>query len=218
MLRRSRRLLVADLGASHVACGAFSTGSGGKLVLEHLFVDAFSSDVSLDSLWREAVTRSLAKISNDARFRGSLGVTLPGHLAFTKFIKTPAIDRSQRNKVIQFEAAQNIPYPLEEVVWDHLLVSDDGLEVEVVITAVKAETMFGLCAAINAAGRSVTHASASCIALHDAFRYSHPEVQENTLVIDVGARSTHLLFIERGRFFARTLPFGGNAVSQSIAD
>lgn len=218
MLRRSSRLLVADLGASHVACGAFTRRRSGELVLDHLFVDTFSSDVSLDSLWREAVARSLAKISQDARFRGLLAVALPGHLALTKFIKTPAIDRSKRSKVIQFEAAQNIPYPLEDVVWDHLLVSDDGVELEVVITAVKSEMMFGLCAAVNSVGRSVMHASASCIALYDAFRYNYPEVQENTLVMDVGARSTHLLFIERGRFFSRTLPFGGNAVTQGIAE
>ena len=170
MLRRSRRLFVADLGASHVACGVFSTGRSGKLILEHVLVDALSGDVSFDSLWREAVARSFARIAKDARFRGRLALGLPGHVALTKFIKTPAIGPSQRNKVIQFEAAQNIPYPLTDVVWDHLLVSDDGVDIEVVITAVKVETMFGLCAAVNSVGHSVMHANSSCIALHDSFR------------------------------------------------
>ena len=218
MLRRPKRFLVADLGASRITCGAFSTTRDGKLVLEHLFVDTFSGDVSIDSLWREAVARSFAKISQDVRFRGRLSVSLPGHLALTKIIKTPAIDRAKRIKVIQFEAAQAIPYPLEDVVWDYLLVADDGVEVEVVITAAKVDLMFGLCASMNSVGRGVVHASSSCIALHDAFRYNYPEVQENALIIDVGARSTHLVFTERDRFFARTLPFGGNSITQGIAD
>jgi type IV pilus assembly protein PilM len=211
-------MLVADLGSSRISCGAFRLGRDRSLVLEHVFLDALQGDLSLESLWRESVARSLTKISSDRSFRGQLSVALPGHVALTKFIKIPALDRSKRGKVIEFEAAQAIPYPLGEVVWDHRIMAEDRTNLEIVLTAVKADLMLGLCAAVGSTGYSMAQATPSCVALFDAFRYSYPEIHDSTLIVDVGARSIQLLLVESDRFVARTLPFGGNSVSQSIAD
>lgn len=218
MFRRSSRLIVADLGASRVSCGSFRASRDGKLTLEHLFVEKLEGDLSLESLWRESVARTLRKISMDPRFRGQLSVALPGHGALTKFLKTPAIERSKRAKTIQFEASQAIPYPLEEVVWEHLVMVEDREALEIMLTAAKAELMLGLCAAVNSTGYTLVQATPSCLALYDAFRYSYPEIRESTLIIDVGARSTQLLLVGNGRFVGRSLTLGGNSVTQIVAD
>ncbi len=218
MWMRPSRLVVADIGATHVACGVFATGRGGELVIEHCIIEPLEPNLNLESLWREGVARALAKIGQDSRFRGPLRVAVPGHLALTKFIKTPAIAQSKHSKIIQFEAAQNIPFPLDEVVWEHLILTEDDKDLEIMLAAVKTEAMLGLCAAVNSAGYTVSVATPSCLALRDAFRFNYPEIKESTLIMDVGARSTQLLFVEGERLFGRTLPFGGNAVTQCIAD
>src|SRR5262249_44314280 len=49
------------------------------------------------------------------------------------------------------------------------------------------------------------------------FRYSYPNVNECSLLVDIGARTTNVLFIEPRRIFSRSLPIGGSTVTGAIA-
>src|SRR5205085_12699197 len=46
----------------------------------------------------------------------------PGFQVFSKFIKLPPVDTVKVKQMIQYEAQQNIPYPLAEAVWDHQIL------------------------------------------------------------------------------------------------
>ncbi len=37
---------------------------------------------------------------------------------FSKFVKLPPVDATKVTQIIQYEAQQNVPFPLAEVVWD----------------------------------------------------------------------------------------------------
>ena len=210
--------LVVDLGASHVACGRFLTGKGGHLTLEAYRLERFDAEPAGDDRWIEALTQAWGRIVQVPALRGPVAAALPGHLALTKFIKTPAVPHAKRDKIVHFEAAQAIPYPLDQVVWDHLNVGEDDTEVEIMLAAVKSEAIMRLCGAACGLGCPMAHASPSCIALLDTFEVNYPEIRQSTLIVDLGARSTQLLFIDGRRFFARTLAFGGNAVTQAVAE
>ena len=134
---RAPRVLAVDIGAGHVACGVFSVGASGRLVLQQFSLEPHSSDPSHESRWAVEIAQSLGAIGARSRLSGSAAMAVPGHLALTKFIKTPSVAKEKRVKIVSFEAAENIPYPLEEVVWDHLVVADDGFDLEVMLTAVK---------------------------------------------------------------------------------
>jgi type IV pilus assembly protein PilM len=56
------------------------------------------------------------------------------------------------------------------------------------------------------------------LALYRSFKYNYPDASGTSLVVNIGARSTNLLFIDGGRFFIRTIALAGNSVTQSIAD
>ena len=215
---RSPRVLAVDIGAGHVACGVFAAGAAGRLVLQQVSIEAHSSDPSHEGRWATEIAQSLGAIVARDKLGGVASLAVPGHLALTKFIKTPSIDAAKRGKIIAFEAAENIPYPLNEVVWDHLVVADDGFDLEVMLTAVKFDAMQALCVAADSAGFVVERAMPAGLALHHAFRYNYPEVVESAVVINVGARSTNLLFAEGERFYVRTLALAGNSVSQMIAE
>ena len=214
----SPRVLAVDSGAGHVACGAFSTAKNGRLVLEQFALESFNPDASLEAQWSELVSQSLAAAAKRSGATGPGVLSLPGHHTLTKFVKTPAIDKSKRDKVIQFEAQQNIPYPLNEVVWDYLTVSDDGLDMEVMLAAVKLDVAESHCYSVREAGISPVAVLPSTIALYRSFKYNYPDAAGSTLLVNIGARSTNLLFVDGGRFFIRTIALAGNSVTQSIAD
>jgi type IV pilus assembly protein PilM len=215
---RSPRILVLDLGAAHVGCGVFGLGPAGRLVLQQFAVESYSSDPAHDSRWSIALAQTLGGVASRSRLRGPAAVAVPGHLALTKFIKTSSVAKEKRGKIVAFEASESIPYPLEDVVWDYQVVADDGFDLEVMLAAAKFEAMQALCTAADSAGFSVERAVPSGSALWRGFRYNYPQVQGSVIVINIGARSTGLLFIEGDRFYLRTLGMAGNVVTQSIAD
>jgi type IV pilus assembly protein PilM len=215
---RSPRILAVDVGAGHVACGVFTAGATGRLVLQQFALEPHSADPAHESRWPVEIAQSLGAIAARQKISGVAALAVPGHLALTKFVKTPSVAKDKRHKIVAFEAAENIPYPLAEVVWDYAVVADDSFDLEVMLAAVKFDAMQALCDAADAAGFAVERATPAGLALCHAFRYNHPDVRQPVLVVNIGARSTHLLFLEAERFYLRTLPLAGNAVTLAIAD
>ena len=66
-------------------------------------------------------------------------------------------------------------------------------------------------------GLSARNVDVAPMALYNSFRYNYPEVEESALLIDLGARTTNLIFSENGRAFSRSIPIGGHAISAAIA-
>src|SRR3954469_2297184 len=192
---RSTRVLAVDIGAGHVACGVFSAGATGRLVLHQFAIEAHSADPSHEARSAIELAQSLGAIATREKLGGACALAVPGHLALTKFIKIPSIEPAKRGKIIAFEASENIPHPLEEVVWDHLVVADDGFDLEVMLTAAKFDAMQSLCAAADSAGFVAERAIPAGLALRNAFHYNYPNIAESVIVANIGARSTTLLFL-----------------------
>ena len=52
------------------------------------------------------------------------------------------------------------------------------------------------------------------MALYNAFRYNYSDVDGCSLIIDIGARTTNLIFIEPHKVFSRSIPNGGSTITQ----
>ena len=56
------------------------------------------------------------------------------------------------------------------------------------------------------------------MALYNAFRYSYSDLSGCSLLVDIGARTTNLLFIEARKKFSRaSIPIGGSSITAAIA-
>src|SRR5947199_2583296 len=53
--------------------------------------------------------------------------------------------------------------------------------------------------------------------LYNAFRYNCSEFPGCSLLVDIGARTTNLLFVEPQKIFSRSIPIGGSSVTAAIA-
>jgi type IV pilus assembly protein PilM len=212
------RVLAVDTGAGHVASGAFAVAKGGRLALEHFALNSFNSDAAAEGQWNRAVAQALKGEKQSSKLKGAAVAVMPGHLTLTKFVKTPSVEKSKRAKMIQFEAQQSIPYALEEVVCGCDMVADDGLDIDLFLAATKINVAEGLCSSLVGAGLRPQAVVPSVYALYRAFKYNHPGADDCDLLISIGARSTHLIFSDKGRFFSRTVPLAGNNLTQAISD
>src|SRR2546430_2760798 len=71
-------------------------------------------DADPDELTREALQQFLS--NND--LKGDLvAISVPGQSGLARFVKLPPVDEKKIPDIVRFEAKQQIPFPLEEVVW-----------------------------------------------------------------------------------------------------
>ena len=133
-------------------------------------------------------------------------------------MKLPAVEEEKIERIIAFEAQQNVPFPIDEVVWDYQLVGGGTDEqIQVVLVAIKADLLDGINAAVEGTGLRTSIVDVATMALYNAFRYNYSDLAGCSLLVDIGARTTNLLFIEPGKIFSRSVAIGGASISSAIA-
>ena len=211
--------LVIHCGASSVSVARFSDNASGKRTLESLISSDLAYDFFSDENWSYAVVEKLKELSTASGLAGSPAtLILPGFRLLTKSFKIPHVEESQRAQIIAFEAQQNIPYPLEEVVWDSQMIGDDGVETDCLFIAAKNEFIQGLLSQLYSIGLNVAQVTASSVLDHNAVRSVLGSEADQHLLINIGARASNLIFIGENGFFVRNIALGGNSLTQQIAD
>src|SRR5437879_2924807 len=72
-------------------------------------------DADPDQLTREALETFLSR----NQIRGDLiAISVPGQTGLARFVKLPPVEAKKIPDIVRFEAKQQIPFPLDEVVWD----------------------------------------------------------------------------------------------------
>ena len=74
------------------------------------------ADANPEELIREALKTFLSR--NNVR-GDKVALSLPGSAGLARFIKLPPVDAKQLPNLVGFEAKQQIPFALEDVVWDY---------------------------------------------------------------------------------------------------
>lgn len=213
----SSKQLIINCGASRVTAAVVTSG-GGSLQIEKLVTESLHYDFSNDDAWLAAVGAALRDLHGQHKFSGKATFIIPGNQVLTKTIRIPHVETSKRAQIIAFEAQQNIPYPLHEVVWDSQVVGDDGVETEVLFIACKSNTIDDFCREVKQAGFGVEMINAATVLDYNALQFAYPDFDEDVLLINIGARSTNLLFKNSEGFFVRNIQLGGNSLTQNIAD
>src|SRR6266478_1983543 len=143
---------------------------------------------------------------------------LPAQSVFARFVKLPALDAQKVDKIIAFEAQQNVPFPIDQVVWDYQLVGGGmGEQIQVVIVAIKRDLLDEINNAVEETGLRTRILDVASMGLYNAFCYNYTDLNGCSLLVDIGARTTNVLFIESGRIFSRSLPLGSSVITAAIA-
>jgi type IV pilus assembly protein PilM len=82
--------------------------------------------------------------------------------------------------------------------------------------AVKIENIKRLTDAVQAAELEPEIVDVAPMALYNAVRFNYPDLDVCSMVLDMGARSSNLVFIEENRIFSRSIPVAGNTITQEL--
>ena len=213
---QSNRLII-KCGASSVTAAVLSSTSSG-ISVEQVSTEKLRYDFSDEDAWMDAVGVALKELVRANKLSGSAALILPGSQVLTRPIRIPFVEPAKRAQTVAFEAQQNIPFQLHEVVWDNQEVSDDGVETEVLFVAAKSDLINEFCRVVSAAGLTAERIDASSLLDYNAAQFAEKGAEVDSLIVNIGARSTNLLFINDAGFFIRNIQIGGNTLTQSIAD
>ncbi len=218
-MAKLKPFLSLDVGAGSVKMAEYLVTEEGTLYLQQYGVKSLGQEGSQESKREEALSRAIQELIAERGFTArEANLCAPNFQVFSKFVKLPPVDTSKVTQIIQYEAQQNVPFPLEEVVWDYQITgTSPGGELEVLLVAIKADTVEGIFRTSEIAGLRLQLVDVSPAALANAFRFNYGDVEGCTMLLNIGAKNSTVLLFEKGKFYARSINIGANSITQDFA-
>jgi type IV pilus assembly protein PilM len=215
----SKTFLALDVGAGSVKAAEFSLTEAGTLGLKKFGIKSVGLEGSQDATRQAVVQKILQELVAERGFTAkTVNVCAPGYQVFSKYVKLPPVDNTKVTQIVQYEAQQNVPFPLEEVVWDYQIVGNTPSgELEVLLVAIKSDIVEGLFRIAASVGMRMQLVDASPAALCNAFRFSYGDLDGCSMLLDIGAKTSNVLFFEKGKYSTRSINIGANAITQDFS-
>ncbi len=172
-------------------------------------------DVDRNQLIRNALEQFLARNSISG---AQVAVSVPGQTSFTRFVKLPPVEEKRIPQMIRYEAEQQIPFPIDEVIWRWQTFHDpDSPDVEVGIFAMKRTDIGSMLQHFTGVALQTDLVQMAPLALYNFMTFDDQLAPEGaTLLADVGADKTDLVVADKTRLWTRTIQIGGNNFTEAL--
>ena len=181
-------------------------------------------------LVREALEQFLSR--NDVK-RQRIAISVPGQSGLAKFFKPPPVDSKRIPEIVQYEAKQQIPFELEEVVWDFQKMVGgqeiDGfaIDTEVGLFAMKREQVYRALKPFDEADVELDIIQLAPLSIYnfvafdllsdvDPDLFDPDDPPESVVVLSMGTDATDLVITNGYRVWQRSIPLGGNHFTKQL--
>lgn len=184
-----------------------------------------------DELVRDALHQFLSR--NDL-LGDKVAISVSGQQGLARFIKLPPVESKKIPDIVKYEARQQIPFPLEEVIWDYEQLKggseEEGftLETEVGLFAMKRDQVFKVIRPFDRAGMELDIIQLAPLAIYNVVcreflkdlpapdEYDPDDPPESVVVISLGTDTTDLVVTNGFRVWQRNIPLGGNHFTRAL--
>ncbi len=182
----------------------------------------------------ELIAEALKQFQSRNSVRGDkVAISVPGQNGLARFIKLPPVETKKIPEIVRYEARQQIPFDLDDVVWDYQAIGGGeeiegfALETEVGLFAMKRDQVYRALEPFRSAGIEVEFVQLTPLALYnficfDRFtdvaseEYDPEEPPESTVVLSMGTDATDLVITNGHRVWQRSIPLGGNHFTKAL--
>ena len=113
----AKSFLTVDFGAGSLKLAEFEVDEAGGLRLKQFGLKSLGSEGAQEATRESVMQKALQELLAEKGVHSkNVNVCAPGFHVFSKFVKLPPVDTSKVTQIIQYEAQQNVPFPLAEVV------------------------------------------------------------------------------------------------------
>jgi type IV pilus assembly protein PilM len=192
-------------------------------------------DADPDQLTREALEKFLSR--NDLK-GDTVAISVPGQSGLARFVKLPPVDEKKIPDIVRFEAKQQIPFPLEEVVWAYqrlgtgMVIDGLMLDTEVGLFAMKRDMVNRYLQHFKEVNVEVHFVQMAPLALcnflaHDQLgkeppsstpdEEAPPSDKSCIVALDIGADNSNLVITDGEKIiWQRPIPLGGNHFTRAL--
>lgn len=238
-MAKENRVLTIDVGGDNLKMAEFSFTSGGGIVLTGFAFRRFDAKSGGEGapdfaqLYREML------VENNFTAK-SVRLSLAAQNSFQRLSKLPSVvgSRSTLDKVVEYEARQTVPYLMSEVEWGYQLIrhewqetvtetaedgskeehTEDRSEYESLFVAMKTEEITRYTDVIEDSGREVLSVDIAPVVLFNAAKAAQQVGDDEcVLLLNIGGGVSSLMISDRNRAFIRSIPIGGDTITNQIA-
>ena len=216
-MAEQQSIIALNIGSQRISMGVFAPTKKG-LVLKSYGATSILADPATEAARIPQVQLAIKELAKSLKVGSQKAAyALSGQSVFVRFVKLPPLESENMGELVKFEAQQNVPFPIDEVVWDWEKLETDGIEPEVVLVAIKADSLNDLNSVVAETGLGTQLVDCAPVALYNAFRHSYPSVEESILLLDIGAKTSNLIYADGKKFFTRSVTIGGSNLTSAIA-
>ncbi len=150
-------------------------------------------------------------------------ISVPSQNSFARFVSLPPVEQKRIPEIVRFEAAQQIPFDMDDVQWDWQLMTEaDSPEKKVGIFAIKNDVVNSSLEQFSREDMQVSYVQMVPMALYNYLMYDRPDLissdERATIILDIGAENTDLVVCTKSAVWQRCILMGGNSFTRAIAD
>jgi type IV pilus assembly protein PilM len=164
-----------------------------------------------------------------------VAISVSGESGLARYFKPPPVDVKKIADIVKYEAKQQIPFALEDVIWDYQRMAGgqevDGfvLDSEIGLFAMKREAVQKALQPYDVAAIEVDIIQLSPICVynyisHDYLKplaegeeYNSEAPPVSTVVLSIGTDTTDLVITNGYRVWQRNIPLGGNHFTKQLS-
>jgi type IV pilus assembly protein PilM len=181
-----------------------------------------------EELVREALQQFLSRNPTKG---DKVAVAVSGQSGLARFIKLPPVEVKKIPDIVKYEAKQQIPFKLEEVIWDYqqlpgtIIEEGFAMEAEVGLFAMKREQVFRAISPYEKSAIELDIVQLAPLSIYNAIAHDTlPEVEaydsenppEYMVVLSIGTETTDLVITNGYRVWQRSIPLGGNHFTKQL--
>jgi type IV pilus assembly protein PilM len=219
--KRKRQVVGCDVGSSSIKIVELKPLKNDEYQLQHAAIANLSPEAIVDGAIMDSslVVEALSRLIADNNIRNpNFGGSLSGHSVIIKKIQLPSMTDSELAESIQWEAEQYIPFDINDVNLDYVVLdSGAGDTMDVLLVAVKKDRIADYTSVIVQAGKDPVLVDVDVFALQNAFESNYAVDSETAALVNIGASVMNINVLHRGTsIFWRDVAFGGNQYTEAI--
>ncbi len=159
--------------------------------------------------------------SHDLR-KADIVIAVPSQNSFARFVSLPPVEERKLPEIVRFEAAQQIPFDINEVQWDWqtMGVTKQG-ETRIGLFAIKSDVVESAIESFSRENIFVNVVQIDSMALYNYLCFDRPRRvrhdDQATVILDIGTESSTLVICTKSTVWQRSISIGGNIFTKTIA-
>lgn len=185
-----------------------------------------------EALLSDAIAQFLSR--NQISREDRVAISVPGQSGLSKFFKPPPVDVKKIPDIVRYEAKQQIPFPLEDVIWDFqqmaggTVVDGFAVDAEVGLFAMKRDQVYRYLQPFQRSEIELDIVQLSPLCLYnfaaydlltdgpDPDEFDPDDPPESIVVLSMGTDATDLVVTNGFRVWQRSIPLGGNHFTKQL--